>query len=243
MTLRYALRSLTAGAIFVLSIGIASADGMNRGPRVIVDAPWTWTGFYLGGQVGVTVIDDAFSDPLRIGGPTGGDPRASGAVAGGHIGYNYQAGMVVVGVEADLEWSDASASGTANIVATATPFATGHVDQNWQGSVRGRLGLAYGRTLFYATGGWAWGNFDFGYTFPIATPNVTDRFSETLSGWTIGGGVETFVLGNWTGRVEYRFTDFGDATGSIAQCCAGPPSSQRHDLESHTIRMGLSYKF
>jgi outer membrane immunogenic protein len=141
-----------------------------------------------------------------------------------------------VGIEADIEWSNASDAGRSFSV-LGPPVGSGDVELNWQGSVRGRLGVASGTTLFYATAGVAFGNFDLGFT-------AIDHhsFSETLTGWTVGGGVETVIAGNWTGRIEYRFTDYGDTTKPFV-LAPGTVHHQRHELESHALRMGLSHRF
>lgn len=219
--------ALAAGAAVALAGNTADANGPGK------TAPFRWTGFYVGGQVGVVMVDDAFGDADQR---TFGSLDAHGGVVGGHLGYNYQAGLVVVGLEADVEWSNASGSGRSFSV-LGPALGSGDADLNWQGSVRGRLGWAYGPTLFYATAGVVWGNFDLGFT-------AIDRhgFSETLTGWTVGGGVETALLGKWTGRIEYRFTDYGDATRPFL-VAPGVFHHQRHELESHSLRMGLSYKF
>ena len=240
-----AIRSLLLGVAAVAGLAIVSTAADANGRRGSIkdgpccERPFSWTGFYVGGQIGYQWTQDDFSDPVRVP-PVVGSIDLDGFIGGVHAGYNAQFGAVVVGIEGDIEWSNASASGTGFI--PTGPFVTGHADLNRQASLRGRLGFASGRTLFYATAGVAWGNFDFGYTFPIVG-GVTDSFSDTLTGWTVGGGVEHAFAGNWTARIEYRFTDFGNATGSIANCCAPAPNHQRHDLDAHAVRAAISYKF
>jgi outer membrane immunogenic protein len=146
----------------------------------------------------------------------------------------------VVGIEGDLEGVSASGSGTGFIA--GVPIVTGHADFDWQASLRGRVGVASGRTLFYATAGAAWAGVNFGYTFPIVG-GVTDSFSKTMTGFTVGGGIEHAIDRHWTARIEYRFTDFGDANGSIINCCAPPPNHQHHELDANAIRGAVSYKF
>lgn len=166
----------------------------------------------------------------------------SAPVFGSHVGYNYQSGNVLAGIELDFENALKSGS-TGDGVVDGVPgaYVTGGAELKWQASVRGRLGLVRDNTLYYATAGVVWGRFDFSYSFP-AVGGVTDSFSETLTGWTAGAGIETVLAGNWTARIEYRYTDFGSASGSIANCCATAPNAQDHDVESHTVRIGLSRK-
>ena len=72
----------------------------------------------------------------------------------------------------------------------------------------------------------------------IIAPIVFD-YSETLTGWTVGGGVEYAFTDNLIGRVEYRYTDFGDAQSTIPLL----PGNAKVDLDSHTVRLGIAYKF
>jgi outer membrane immunogenic protein len=64
-----------------------------------------------------------------------------------------------------------------------------------------------------------------------------------MTGFTVGGGIEHAIDRHWTARIEYRFTDFGDANGSIVHCCAPPPNHQHHELDANSVRGAVSYKF
>ena len=235
---------LVAGAFIaaLLSAPVFAADMPVKAPAYVAPAPlFNWTGLYAGGQIGYQWNRDTFGDPNRIGSPVGPNSfNDNGLIGGIHGGYNYQFNAFVVGIEGDYEWASGSGQGTGTLA--GLPFVTGHAALRWQGSLRGRLGYAIDRTLFYVTGGGAWGHYNLGYTFPLGAP-VIDPLSKTLSGWTIGGGIEYAFAPNWTTRVEYRYTDYGSATGSIVNCCAGPPSSQHHELKANAVRVGLTYKF
>ena len=76
---------------------------------------------------------------------------------------------------------------------------------DWQSSVRLRAGYALDRTLIYATGGIAFADDKETVTLSLDTYSQT----QTLTGWTIGGGVEYALTNGWIGRVEVRYTDFG----------------------------------
>ena len=120
-----------------------------------------------------------------------------------------------------------------------TDFVIGRGEINWQGSVRGRAGYRMDRSLLYVTAGVAFGSFDFGYTFT----GVTDRFDDTLIGLTAGAGWEYAISDSLSGRIEYRLTDLGEASGDIATCCAPPPNAQDHSIESQSVRLGLSWHY
>jgi outer membrane immunogenic protein len=106
-------------------------------------------------------------------------------------------------------------------------------EQNWLASVRAHLGYAVDDVLFYGTAGWALSNIDYSAIAP------TEALSDSLthSGWTAGAGAELAVTDQLTARLEYRYTDFGAETFTIA----GEP----YEFEPHThaVRAGLSWRF
>lgn len=243
--MRYKIASLAAAAIMIGGVQVASAADMavKARPMVAPLVAYNWSGFYVGGEIGYQWNRDKFGDPGRIGGPVGPNTFTWNAFTGGLLaGYNYQMNALVLGVEGDLEWAGRRTGSGTGTLAGNVPFVTGHAALRWQASIRGRLGYAMDTNLFYVTGGVAFGHFDLGFDFPIgAAP--TDNFSKTLTGWTVGAGIEHAFTQNWIGRLEYRYTDFGSADGSIIICCAPPPDSQHHELTANTVRAAVSYKF
>lgn len=223
------IRALVVGAVASFFASAASADD-RASP---VDA---WSGSYLGAQVGYQWADGDFHDPAYNTPPaTYGSYDVNGIVAGLHAGYNIPMGNSwMIGVEADAEFANGSDSSP-----DATNFVVGSGEINWQGSVRGRAGYRMDRSLLFATAGVAFGGFDFGYTFS----GITDSFDNTLIGLTVGAGWEYAISNSLSGRIEYRFTDFGETSGSIANCCAGPPFAQDHSIESQAVRLGLSWHY
>ena len=95
------------------------------------------------------------------------------------------------------------------------------------------------RTLFYITGGGAFANLE--YTYVNAGTARSESFSDTHTGWTIGGGIEHAFTPNWTARVEYRFTDYGSVSNN--SLFAFPGFTYKHDPESHAVRGYLTYRF
>ena len=113
-------------------------------------------------------------------------------------------------------------------------------NQNVQGSIRGRVGVAFDRLLIYGTGGAAFGGFNNNY---VNTLNgLTDSFNHTRVGWTAGGGVEYALTNNWSVRAEYRHTDFGRSVDNLAASTGGGVNVHQHDVENQ-ILAGFSYKF
>jgi outer membrane immunogenic protein len=194
-------------------------------PPVEYSQPFSWSGLYMGVQLGY-----AGGNTEAKSGPSGGfnqayDYKSEGWLGGAHVGYNVQRGNLVYGVEADLEKSSQRGNGVGSL---GFPHST---DIDWQGSLRGRLGLAFDRTLFYGTAGWAFGDVkvDKGFT----------NYSDVRNGWTAGVGVEHMLTQNLSARIEYRYTDFGRADfGNTAI-----NSTDRSSIDQHAVRAGLSLKF
>jgi outer membrane immunogenic protein len=160
------------------------------------------------------------------------DIRPSGGLVGGTLGYNYQNGQVVWGVETDLQWTSIEASGTCRGGRSC------EVNSDWFGTFRGRLGYtAWDRWMPYITGGLAYGNIG---------ANVTDfgGRSETNAGWTVGAGVEYALGAGWTGKVEYLFVDLGEFDCE-ARDCGGRPNglANKVDYQANIVRAGINYRF
>lgn len=221
------LRALFLGlaAICLLGPAAAAADlgGAKRG-RVSDDpvpyqAPFAWTGFYVGAHLGYGWSDIDWSET----GPAfNGSHDGSGVLAGGQVGYNWQVGRFVYGIEGDFSGSSIDGGNGC----------CGH-SVNWLASVRGRAGLTGfdNRTLFYVTAGAAWADIEYA---------SIGSHSDTHFGWVAGAGVERALTPNLSARFEYLYYDFDDATapaGTVA------PGAANFDPTMHTVRFGLNYKF
>lgn len=218
-------------ATFALVLAASSAmaaDAVYEAPQAPVanDAPlFSWTGFNVGVQGGYAWNNQ----DLSIAGAPFGSLSADfdGALAGGFIGYNYQlSNNWVIGIEGDFEanWAD-------DTLALGGPAFEYGLD--WQGSVRGRVGYAFDRALVYGTAGWAIGR---GYA---EVPGFGTE-KENFNGYTVGVGMDYAFTDMVFGRVEYRYTDFGDKDFNFTGAGGGTINS---DLDQHAIRVGLGVKF
>lgn len=191
-----------------------------------------WSGFYAGIQAGY-----GWGNTDAVSTSVGGVQQSfsystTGAIGGVHAGYNWQVNSIVFGVETDLEASGMNGSGVGTLGA-------GHVTNiDWLGSFRGRLGFTTGNTLFYTTGGLAYGGISVDRSFGAGFTPFTGA-SDWKTGWTLGAGIEHAFSPNITARIEYRYTDLGrfDYTSSAA----GFTNSS--DITSSAVRAGLSFKF
>lgn len=269
---------LVAGiAALALAQPAAAADMPVKAPRAVA-AVWSWTGFYIGGNAGyswgrsdtnVGFFNTTTGLPIvpPAGSITNANFNLNGAIAGGQIGYNWQANSWVFGIEADLQWSGqrgsadflCAATGTGGVCLPGLTFlpagATGttlSLNQRleWFGTLRGRLGMLVTPTVLgYVTGGLAYGSL--GSDGRLASFNangaaVAVAFTNTQSkgGWTFGGGLEGHLGGNWTGKIEYLYIDLGtfNSTVSLAPAATiGANISSR--ITDNILRVGLNYKF
>jgi outer membrane immunogenic protein len=251
------MRCLPAAFIAAISAivpgQIASAADMPLKAPPPVAAFYNWTGFYVGGNLGYSVGHDPST--INIGNPFIKQAPSftlvpAGWLAGGQLGYNWQTGNVVVGLEADWQWTGQTDSACLSLCAPSTEnpaifFGTA-VEQKlkWFGTARARVGSAANDWLWYLTGGAAWGRVETSVPF-LTTPETRGAsFDVTKGGWTLGAGVETALSGRWSGKLEYLYMNLGSVGGIIFVPGIFPVSVPvTSDIRDHIIRVGLNYRF
>lgn len=247
--------------IFLATTSIIAVSGMafaaDLPSRLAPNVPppvmqaFSWTGFYVGGSSGYLTGTSKVTDvnattfgtiPAAVPGTTTTN-KSSGGIYGVNAGYNFQTGHFVLGVEADYGFTSAPKStdflggglvpGGAGVggVTVATKVTS-------LGTVRGRLGVAFDRTLFYVTGGWAYGQVRDQVT-AYADPTFTAMSRKSRTGWTFGGGVEYAVTPNWTLRAEGLYVDLGKTSAVDANGVG----LYKFKNTAVVTRVGLNYKF
>src|SRR5262249_46474172 len=167
------------------------------------------------------------------------------------------------GVEADAQWSGQSDSAcvSACLPAGANGTLLSLIDEqklNWFGTARARVGwIAPSGTLWYATGGAAFGQVEQTLTlaakpffFAGGTTASTASFSHERVGWTVGGGVEAPLAGNWSAKAKYLYVDLGHVPDSFSRALGAalvPATTQAttssYSIHDHIVRFGLNYRF
>jgi opacity protein-like surface antigen len=230
--------------------------------------PTNWTGFYVGGFLGVAY---GRTDIRFVGDPggAGNNPWAVGAIGGGQVGYNYQVNQWVFGAEGDLGAANlrgARSCGTTNgrdangvQVAFAPAYLNCQNVVNWMATAAARVGYAWGRTLFYVKTGGAWADDTvnvsciFGPFNGLVTPGgvlgpcrnqfgaVTNGFSTSghRSGWLIGYGTEFDLGKNWSAKAEYDYIDFGSRTALATDGV----TTLRDSGAISQVKIGVNYRF
>jgi len=214
---KYLLASVAA--LGLVAAGAASAADLpsRKGPiaaPVYMPPAFTWTGFYVGANAGYgwgNVNANGFANVGDL----------DGFVGGGQVGYNYQMGQFVVGLEADLQAADLSSGSNLGLLSVKTDYF---------GTVRARVGVAFDRFMPYITGGWAYGN----VKSSIPAIGFSSDRSHT-GGFAVGGGLEYAVTNNIIAGVEYLYVDLGEKNIAGAGTKVGTDFS--------VVRARLSYKF
>jgi outer membrane immunogenic protein len=235
-----AIRSDLRQQIFRVGLNYRIGGNSMYAPTVAAN----WNGFYLGGNFGsgtgrnrtaLTDLSIPATDEFNL--------SPDGFNGGIQAGYNWQVGNTVFGIEADIQGASLEDNKTCFDCGGA-PSLVHNAKLPWFGTVRGRLGYSVGPSLFYATGGLAYGSVKNSIDL---TGIDSVSFTQTRTGWTVGAGIETpfTLLGlfgpNWTSKTEYLYVDLGRVTNGFT--LNATPGVLSTDVQQHIFRTGLNYHF
>lgn len=261
---------LAGAALAAMSLPSFAADMPVKAMAPVAAMP-AWAGLYVGvdagygwghaDSYGFAVLPGNWNAAFAATIPTtmSGPNNTDGFVAGGHIGYNWQAASIVYGLEADAMWHDQDGSraavntffggGTINLPFTSTAAI------DWTASIRARVGvlLFNQQLLVYGTAGLAMGGVSYDSFFQFfpfidaGNPGSSHRLSisGTQTGIVAGGGLEWMVAPHWTVRGEALWYDLGTISGITTNpaFAAAQQTMQRVDFTNTVVRGGISYKF
>lgn len=221
----------------------AGAGGAKDPVAVDMTAPFA--GFYLGANAGYAVGEVSVGDTDGYNSGDGWSYDAEAAHAGVQLGYNWQTGRFLVGVEGDLGYMNYLGLDDDG----ADPSSLGgdtrsSINGGFYGALTGRLGVVSGATLFYAKGGLAFLNAEVNVDdgcadAPCGPATLEVNREDTLTGWTVGGGIEHAISSKWSVKAEYLYYDFGtiDAEGITS----GLETVRfEHDVTAHTVKIGVN---
>lgn len=235
-------------AIATLALAGAAQAADLRAP--ITKAPplaplYNWTGFYAGVNAGLGVGEHATDFHIPTGNFTFDNFTAApiGAIGGVQAGYNWQFGSWVLGVEADIQASGQKDTDHCLLQClVAVPNLT-TIEQklSWFGTARARIGyVGVNGVMGYYTGGFAFGDVETTVSDSFPANSNFFKLSDTRTGWTLGGGVEAALGGNWTGKLEYLYVDLGEINGSYS--LGGFTRTISQDVRNNIFRAGLNYR-
>jgi outer membrane immunogenic protein len=204
-------------------------------PIVVPSNFFSWTGFYLGGNLGYSWgststynLPGSGTGGGFDGDATGFDFNPSGWLGGVAAGYNWHTDAFVFGLESDLGYLGAE-DGDSNGAAFA------NAEYGWYGTLTARAGYAQDRFLFYAKGGLALADIE-NTAGEIGDPSDFTESHEIYAGWALGGGAEFAFNPNMSMKIEYLYMDFGDDTSTNAD-----GDFFEHENDIHTVKVGVSY--
>jgi outer membrane immunogenic protein len=230
---------LPAALVAISTTAAFAADLPSRSaPPVFTPIPvYNWSGFYVGVNAGIGWSNGGnvtISDPV-LGAQSIGVNSRSGFVGGGQIGYNFQAGPFVYGLETDIQY--ANIGGSVNWGPYGRLGVSSGSSGEYFGTLRARAGYAIDRTLLYLTGGLAYGGLNSSPLGGNATSNV---------GYALGGGVEYAFTQNWTAKVEALYINLSNGSNRTIAVTNGGlvyPISANAGNGGGLLRVGVNYKF
>ncbi len=247
-------------------LGSAADMAIKAPPSPPPAAPYNWTGWYAGGNIGYgwgissdptwSSVDTAnvpFSGYLDGGGDVIPNLKPKGVIGGGQIGFNWMLNPTwVAGLVADFQGSGIKDAET-NTVTPPAPFALTSNQYNseqidWFGTVRAKLGFAQNNWLLYGTGGLAYGRIATSGSFVTVpqTLNFNGSNDATKVGWAVGAGLNYGLTSNWIVGVEYLYVDLGHVSYTETEptgLTAGASLTINNRAAANIARVSLDYKF
>ena len=258
--------ALVLGFLSVGSVGAMAADLPVKAPPVILPPAFSWSGCYVGGNVGGIFGRDEFATyPAGVAsafnpGPNNHSYASNEAafVGGAQVGCNWSVrSNWVFGVEADINGTSLKEGISTNYpdITQTTPAAvwTAHNETvtkeiPWLATFRARFGYTFGKTWLYATGGLAVAQVKAGLSYvssPVLFSNIGST-NVTRTGWTAGAGIEQGIDNHWSVKAEYLYVDLGDfsfLSPNTIPGVAGFAWGTDVKVREHILRVGLNYRF
>src|SRR6516162_8171155 len=214
--------------------GVASAADIPYRAPPPPPAYYSWTGFYIGGNIGGAWAHGSVDDSLF--GLSASADR-SGFIGGGQLGFNYQFSNIVLGVEWDFDGTSLDATG--NGVATRIGFLQGSANTRWVSTLAARFGVAaWNGVLLYGKAGGGW--VDNNATVTNLTTGASISASNRNSGWVVGAGVEWALAANLSAKLEYEFLRLDSLTFGPGPFLGDTFTTSR---DISMLKVGLNYKF
>ncbi|HEY0223623.1 MAG TPA: outer membrane protein [Pseudolabrys sp.] len=223
-TCKFIRAGIVAGVTMLASLSAQAADFGNRYKAPVYSAPmFTWTGFYVGANAGYGFGKSTWDVP-----PT--DTKPKGFLGGGTLGYNYQTGSWVWGLEGDVDYSAMKGSTDC-----AGGFGTCETKNSWLATARGRIGYGgWNNFLPYLTGGLAMGDIKASQSF------LGTSAAKTKLGWTVGLGIEYALWSRWSVKAEYLYVDLGSFDCGLSCSIVSPDNV---NFKTNLVRLGVNYRF
>src|SRR5262245_18511903 len=211
-------------------------------PPAYVAPVFTWTGFYLGGNIGGAWAHRDVTDSL-LGANFNNGNNDGVFIGGGQLGFNWQVNYVVLGFEWDID-------GAANNNNTGTVFVPGvgvlqlTSNNRWITTLAARFGVTNGYWLFYGKAGAGWvGAQDFTVTNLTTGTSVTVSNDNSNSGWLVGAGIEWAFAPNWSAKLEYDYLGLDSRTFTVPAGFLAGDTFTQNNRNIQMLKVGVNYLF
>ena len=245
------LKYLASAAMLLSPLAAHSADLAVKAPPPPPVPVFSWTGFYIGANIGGAWANNNWRDTLFL--TNFNNNNNNGVfIGGGQIGGNYQIGSFVIGGEWDFDWAGNNNNGTGVIIPGVGNIVVTN-NNRWITTVAARFGFAVDHWLFYgkAGGGWVGNNnltvtnVTTGLSLTCGTFTTLTNCGNNTGGWLVGAGVEYAFTNNWTVKVEYDYLGLGNRTFFIPATSPFLPGDTftSNNRNVQMVKVGVNYLF
>ncbi|HKU07422.1 MAG TPA: outer membrane beta-barrel protein [Bradyrhizobium sp.] len=217
-----------------------AARPYTKAPAMIA-AVYDWSGFYIGANGGWGSSHKCwdFVNAAGVFIAREGCHDATGGTAGGQIGYRWQAGSWVFGLEGQGNWADF----TGRSISLVDPTLTGESSIRAFGLLTGQIGYAWNNVLLYVKGGAAVTDDRFRVFNTGTNVLAANAVSDTRWGGTIGAGLEFGFSPNWSAGVEYNHLFMGDRTVAFTSFAPAVVVHERISQDADIVTVRLNYRW
>jgi outer membrane immunogenic protein len=245
---------LASAAMLLSPLAAHSADVAVNAPPPPPVLVFSWTGFYIGANIGGAWANNRLADTLLL---TNFNNNNGAFIGGGQVGGNYQIGSFVIGGEWDVDWGSNNNNSTGVVIPGVGNIVVTN-NNRWITTVAARFGWAIDRWLVYgkAGGGWVGNdnltltNLTTGVSFTCGSARApftsfTSCGNNSTGGWLVGAGFEYAFTNNWTVKLEYDYLGLGSRTLFIpatAPLLAGDTFTS-NNRNVQMVKVGVNYLF
>jgi len=211
-------------------------------PPAYVAPVFTWTGFYLGGNIGGAWAHRDVTDSLF--GVNFNNGNNDGVfIGGGQLGFNWQVNYFVLGFEAEFDGL-ANNNNTGTVLIPTVGAIQVTANNRWITTAAARFGVTNGYWLFYGKAGGGWvGTDDFTVTNVTTGASATVSNNDRNSGWLVGAGIEWAFLPNWSAKLEYDFLKLDSRTFVVPVGFFAGDTLTQSNRDVQMLKVGVNYLF
>jgi outer membrane immunogenic protein len=240
------------GSVALIALGTAAAGAADlavKAPPPPLPPVFSWTGFYVGANIGGAWANNNWRDTLFL---TNFNNNNNGVfIGGGQVGGNYQIGNFVIGGEWDFDWAGNNNNGGTGVIIPAVGTIVVTNNNRWVTTVAARFGYAIDHWMLYGKAGGGWvGNNNLTVTnvttgVSLSCGNFTTNCGQTTGGWLVGAGAEYAFTNNWTVKFEYDYLGLGSRTFVVPATSpffAGDTFTS-NNRNVQMVKVGVNYLF